>query len=120
MMLAILSFEYDGDLTTLDFETNELFKNDKIMVIGHPEGNRYKITYGYIKSGLKKVRGDNVIKHNAYMKHGNSGGVALTKNMKIAGINISGTFTLLGYFRYGYMIPSDIVLENIKVWKNQQ
>ena len=117
--LAILSFKYDGDLTVLEFETNKLSKNDKIMVIGHPEGNKYKITYGYIKSKLKKVRVDKVIEHNAYMKQGNSGGVALTENMKIAGINISGTFTLLGYFKSGYMIPYDIVEANIKNWKNK-
>jgi len=116
--LAILSFKYDGDLTVLDFENNKLSKNDKIMVIGHPEGNRYKITYGFINLELKKVRGDKVIKHNAYMKQGNSGGVVLTENMKIAGINISGTFTLLGHFRSGYMIPYDIVEENIKEWRN--
>lgn len=115
--LAILSFNYDGELTVLDFETNKLSKNDKIMVIGHPEGNRYKITYGFIKSGLKDVRGDKVIEHNAYMKQGNSGGVALSENMKISGINISGKFTLLGHFRSGYMIPYDIVEDNINNWK---
>lgn len=114
--LAILSFEYDGDLTVLNFESNKLSKNDKIMVIGHPEGNRYQITYGYIKSKLKNVRGNKVIEHNAYMKQGNSGGVALTENMKIAGINISGSFTLLGHFKSGYMIPYDIVEENIKIY----
>lgn len=118
--LAILSFIYDGDLTVLDFETNKLSKNNRIMVIGHPEGNRYKKTYGYIKSSLKDVRGDKVIEHNAYMKQGNSGGVALSENMKIAGINISGKFTLLGHFRSGYMIPYDIVEDNIKNWKNQE
>lgn len=117
--LAILSFEYDGELTVLNFENNKLSKNDKIMVIGHPEGNRYQITYGYIKSGLKNVRNDKVVEHNAYMKQGNSGGVALSENMKIAGINIAGSFTLLGHYKVGYMIPYNIVEDNIKNWKNQ-
>ena len=90
------------------------------MVIGHPEGNKYKITYGYIKSELINVRGDKVIEHNAYMKQGNSGGVALSENMKIVGINISGKFTLLGHFRFGYMIPCDIVEDNINTWKEQK
>ena len=116
--LAILSFEYDGELSILNFETEKLSIKDKLMVIGHPEGERYKITYGYIKSDLKKVRGNKVLEHNAYMKPGNSGGVALTKNMKIAGINIAGTFTLTGHFKTGYMIPYDIVQENINNWKN--
>ena len=48
------------------------------------------------------------------------GSVAVTENMKIAGINISGTFTLLGHFRFGYMIPYDIVKNNIEAWKNQK
>lgn len=115
--LAILSFQYDGNLTILEFENNRLSKNDKVMVIGHPEGNRYQITYGYIKSELKNVKGDKVIEHNAYMKQGNSGGVALTDNMKIAGINISGSFTLLGHYNAGYMIPYNIVENNIKNWE---
>ena len=85
--LAILSFEYNGDLSVLEFENNKLSINDKIMVIGHPEGNRNQISYGYIKSNLKDVKGDKVIEHDAYMKQGNSGGVALTENNKIAGIN---------------------------------
>ena len=50
------------------------------------------------------------------MKQGNSGGVSLSKNMKIAGINIAGSFTLLGHYKVGYMIPYDIVEENIETW----
>ena len=115
--LAILSFEYDGNLSVLEFETNKLSVNDKIMVIGHPEGNRYKVSYGYIKSNLKNFMNENVIEHDAYMKQGNSGGVALSENIKIAGINISGKFSLLGHYRAGYMIPYDIVENCIKEWK---
>lgn len=118
--LAILSFKYDGDLTVLNFESKELSINDKIMVIGHPEGSRYQITYGYIKSKLKDVRNDKVLEHNAYMKQGNSCGVALTENMKIAGINISGKFTLLGHYRKGYMIPYNIVKDNINKYKTKE
>ena len=116
--LAILSFQYDGDLTVLEFEDEKLSKKDKIMVIGHPEGNRYKVTYGYIKSNLKTFMNEKVIEHDAYMRQGNSGGVALSKNMKIAGINVSGKFTLLGHYRAGYMIPYNIVKDNIKEWEN--
>ena len=118
--LAILSFEYNGELTVLNFENEELSINDRIMVIGHPEGNRYQISYGYIKSNLKYVRNNKVLEHNAYMRQGNSGGVALTENMKIAGINISGKFTLLGHYRAGYMIPKDIVKENINLFNTSK
>lgn len=118
--LAILSFESEDNLTVLEFEEKELSINDRIMVIGHPEGNRYKISYGFIKSNLKNMRGDQVIEHNAYMQPGNSGGVALSENLKIAGINISGSFTLLGHYKAGYMIPYDIVEENIVNWRNNK
>ena len=126
--LAILSFQYDGDLTVLEFNKKKLKKNDKIMVIGHPEGNCYKVTYGYIKSGLeittlKDKRGklvkEKIVKHNAYMKQGNSGGVALNNDMKIVGINIAGFFNVFRYYNTGLMIPYDIVEDNINNWGGQ-
>ena len=124
--LSIISFKYDGNLEVLEFATKNPAKKDKIMVIGHPEGDKYKITYGYIKSGLENIKTktssgkaitQKIIKHDAYMKPGNSGGVALNKNMKITGINVAGSFTLLGHFRAGYMIPYNIVQECIKEWE---
>jgi len=56
-------------------------------------------------------------KHDAYMKPGNSGGVVLNKNKKIVGINIGGSFNILGYYYEGYMIPYDIILDNINNWR---
>ncbi len=37
----------------------------------------------------------------------------------IVGINIAGSFTLLGHYKAGYMIPYNIVKNSITVWKNQ-
>lgn len=51
------------------------------------------------------------------MKPGNSGGVALNKNKRIVGINIWGSFNILGYYYEGYMIPYDIILDNINNWR---
>lgn len=128
--LAIVSFTSDEDLPVLEFETSNINIGDKIICIGHPEGNRYVTTYGYITSNLKdssyvtniskmKIR-DKVIEHNAYMNHGNSGGAAINENLKLVGINVGGSFTLLNHYKKGYMIPFDIVKSNIKTWKNQQ
>lgn len=127
--LAIISFNYEGDLLTLDFENKKINKNDRIMVIGHPEGNKYKVTYGNIISGLRKVKlktistgiikEDKVVAHNAYMNQGNSGGVALSENFKILGINIGGSFTIFGSYIEGYMIPYDIVESVIEKWRNE-
>lgn len=116
--LAILSFQYDGELTVLEFENKEIKLNDRVIVIGHPEGDRYKVSYGYIKSGLEKYENEYIIKHNAYMEKGNSGGVALSEDMKIIGINIAGSFSLFGSYKMGFMIPYDIVINNINEWRN--
>ena len=127
--LAIVSFTSEKELPVLEFETNNLNIGDKIICIGHPEGNRYVTTYGYITSNLKdssyvtnisniKIH-DKVIEHNAYMNHGNSGGAAINENLKLVGINVGGSFTLLKHYKKGYMIPIDIVESNIKTWKTQ-
>lgn len=125
--LAIVSFESDEELPILEFETNKLNIGNKIICIGHPEGNRYVTTYGYITSNLKdsayvtnisnKKIHDKVVYHNAYMNHGNSGGAAINENKKLVGINVGGSFTLLKHYRKGYMIPYSIVKENIDNWK---
>lgn len=127
--LAIISFKTEEELPILKFETNRLKVGDKIVAIGHPEGNRYATTYGNITSDIKSAtmitkgtnnkKTDKVMEHNAYLNFGNSGGVAISENMKIAGINIGGSFNILGYFKNGVMIPSDIVQNTIKEWKNK-
>ena len=40
--------------------------------------------------------------------------------MKLIGINISGDFTILGYFKRGYMIPYNIIQENISIWQSKR
>ena len=125
--LAIISFETDEELPILEFEDNKIEKGYRIMCIGHPEGNRYNKSYGTIISDLKSVTisskstnyktTDKVYEHNAYMNFGNSGGVAISENTKIAGINTGGAFSITGHFSKGYMIPYDIVQENIAKWK---
>ena len=115
--LAILSFKYDSDLPVLEFSKDKVSKNDKIFAIGHSEGNRYKISYGYIKSN--KENKEHLIEHNALIKYGNSGGPSINKDMKIVGINTSGIFTLLRHYRRGLMIPSNIVIKNIKTWQDE-
>ncbi len=40
--------------------------------------------------------------------------------MKLIGINISGDFTLLGYFDKGYRILYNIIQENINIWQSKR
>ena len=120
--LAIISFISNEDLTVLEFEDKEMHIGDRIMCIGHPEGHKYYVSFGTITSNIKNIafsksnkneKKVSVIEHNAYLNQGNSGGVAISENMKIVGINVGGVFTVTGKFSNGYMIPSNIVKENI-------
>ena len=46
------------------------------------------------------------MKHSAYMQVGSSGGAAIGKDMKLAGITPGASLSLDGKtFRYGVMIP---------------
>lgn len=124
--LAIISFKSNEELPIIEFSNEKIKINQRIVAIGHPEGNKYVATYGVIKTNNissktkdKKER-ETVIGHNAYLKQGNSGGAALNENMKLIGINISGDFSLLGYFKRGYMIPHNIVSNNIKIWQSKR
>ena len=125
--LAVISFETNEELPVLEFEDKKIEKGDKILCIGHPEGNRYYRSYGAIISSLKTITipsktnnyksTDKVYEHNAYLNFGNSGGVAISENMKIIGINVGGTFSLTHHFSKGFMIPYDIVKDNINKWQ---
>lgn len=120
--LAIISFISDEDLPVLEFEDKEINIGDRIMCIGHPEGHKYYVSFGTVTSNIKNVTSTrfnknketvSVIEHDAYLNQGNSGGVAINENMKIVGINVGGAFTVIGKFLNGYMIPNNIVKENI-------
>ena len=126
--LAIISFNSNDNLPIMEIETNKVNIGDRIIAIGHPVGNKYVTTYGYIKSDLKNItlknkttndkKTDKIIEHNAYLNFGNSGGVAISDNLKIVGINIGGSFNIFGYYDKGYMIPNNIILDNINAWKS--
>lgn len=122
--LAIISFITNEDLPVLEFENNTIKKGDRIMCVGHPEGHKYYVSYGTVTSNIKNMtfpgpnkKPESVIEHNAYINQGNSGGVAINENNKIMGINIAGKFTITGRFSKGYMIPYNIVIDNINKWK---
>ena len=126
--LVILSFVSQDELPVLEFEPKELSIGDRIVAIGHPEGNRYKSTYGNVLSDIKEVtlvtnstgksNTDKVVEHDAYLKYGNSGGVAIGESGKVVGINIGGAFTHLGFYLRGYMIPYSVIEYNLKQWKD--
>ena len=58
------------------------------------------------KDGLPASR---TLKHNAYEAPGSSGSVALNEDMEIVGINIGGATDAFGRFKFGVMVPCELV-----------
>ncbi|MBQ6569091.1 MAG: trypsin-like peptidase domain-containing protein [Clostridia bacterium] len=126
--LAVVSFYYGEELNVARLENNMPNRFDRIMCIGHPDGKKQTVSYGYITSDLKRVGISNtdlhsrsvyyVLEHNAYLNSGSSGGPAFSENMKLAGINTGGLFGIFGRFRKGYLMPCDQLSECIMQWKD--
>ncbi len=114
--LAIIEFKSKETLSCLLInETNPKY-NEKIAVISNPKGERFVHSFGIIKSKdyFKFDSKDgqlptNVFKHNAYVNSGSSGSVVLNQNMRIVGINIGGGTDVFGRYKYGCMIPSELI-----------
>ena len=114
--LAIISFKSKETLNSLLInQTNPRYK-EKIAVISNPKGERFVYSFGTIKSkkyfefksndGLLST---NIYKHNAYVNSGSSGSVVLNQNMRIVGINIGGGTDIFGRYKYGCMIPCELI-----------
>lgn len=125
--LAIISFESKDILNLLSVAQKAPGYKEPIATIGNPEGEKFIQTYGNITSE-KTVRFDTndgaeanmVLRHNAYEAPGSSGSVVLNDKMEVIGINIGGATDFLGRFRYGVMIPSDMIQEFINDWKSNE
>ena len=48
---------------------------------------------------------NDVLRHNAYVAPGSSGGAVINNEMKVVGINIGGGTDIFGRFKYGVLIP---------------
>lgn len=114
--LAVLAFESKQQFPSLALSTINPSKDSRIAVIGNPDGERFVQSYGNIKSdelftfetedGLPPAQ---TLKHNAYEAPGSSGGVCLDEEKRIVGINIGGGTDALGRFKYGVMVPCEII-----------
>lgn len=124
--LAIISFESNEELFKISISENAPVKGEKIAVVGTLEGNYFETTYGTVTS-KKPVTfyaddeqcENNVLKHNAYVAPGSSGGAVFNYEMKLVGLNIGGGTDILGRFKYGVMIPCEQIQQCINNWQNQ-
>lgn len=112
--LAIIRFESEQDLTVAHTSGTVPVKGDRIVAVGTDSVNNmhFVTTYGKVKSGKLFTfqtddgqTGNNVLKHNAYVVGGFSGGAVFNEDMELVGITIGGGTDALGRFRYGAMIP---------------
>ncbi len=119
--LACLRFNSaDKTLGVLDFSQNAPSEGDPVIAIGSPLGKPNVATFGTY-SHLRKIEvseeGTNdtrvsfpVMWHSAYLNHGSSGGVLLSTELEIIGVNYATSTDKSGNFVFGFAIPLDEVL----------
>ena len=120
--LAVIEFRSDKVLSVLEIDKANPAKGTEIATIGNPDGERFVQAFGKVKSdGYYVFKTDddfpptNTLKHNAYIAAGSSGSVVLGAQMKIVGINVGGGTDAFGRFKYGAMVPCEMIndfLEN--------
>lgn len=116
--LAVISFKSEKKLKVLPICEDNPKYNEAIMVISNPEGERFFHSYGnicskdyYIFESNDELPPVSTFKHNAYESYGSSGSVVLNKKMEIVGINIGGGRDFMNRFKYGVMVPCELISE---------
>ncbi len=115
--LAAVRFKKNSadPLCALKLNTGELAVGETVIAIGSPEGQINSVTFGDMlametvnvdpsSSSLSNVAFP-VIKHDAYMNNGSSGGALLNSALEIAGINYAAASSG-GEFAFGYAVPA--------------
>lgn len=96
-----------SDITPIRIQPSaELKKGEQIIVIGSPGGLRNAVTVGYFGS-VQELDGQKYLQLSVAVNPGNSGGPALTRGGKLAGVVTMKAATQEGI---GYAIPADLVL----------
>ena len=116
--LAVISFESKEPLNVLSVSEDNPNTNEKIAVISNPEGERFVYSFGVITSkdyylfeSNDELCPVNTFTHNAYIAPGSSGSAVLNEEMRIVGINIGGGTDFMNRFKYGAMIPCELIHE---------
>lgn len=128
--LAVISFYSPVEYNVLSFSETNPHIDDMIIAFGNPLGVSNAVTFGTTKEyrhvtlsgGLSKEMSNvtfSVVKHDAYMDGGSSGGALLDVNYRICGINYAAEVSSDKKFVSGYAIPIDKVVEFINMHKEQ-
>lgn len=117
--LAVMTFKSERLYKTVDFATENPLTGAKVIALGQPLGIVNSVTAGKVLNYTTvKVTNDNskpisnqsnvafsVIKHNAPINNGSSGGVLLNYNYQICGINYAAELDENGGFETAYAVP---------------
>lgn len=121
--IAVLRFSFDEEYGCLNLADADPVKDDRIIVFGK-DNDGSVVRYGRILSGEYANfdahdgrEPDRVLKHNAYEAPGYSGGAVLNEGLEIVGINIGGGTNAMGKFRYGVMVPRNLIAQVISDWR---
>ncbi|MBQ3235824.1 MAG: trypsin-like peptidase domain-containing protein [Clostridia bacterium] len=126
--LAVVSFKCREEYSVLSFSLFDVEKGDLVVAMGSPLGVINAVTAGSVKGffeislssdAVSSEKVSNVefevIKHDAYVNNGSSGGVLLNKDYKICGINYAAELDDSGNSVFGYAVPVTKVVEFISM-----
>ncbi|MBR6872675.1 MAG: trypsin-like peptidase domain-containing protein [Ruminococcus sp.] len=119
--IAIVSFKSEQELICLKLAERDPAKDDRLMCLGLLDDRLLSATYGTVTAGLTTAtidseKSDNVVEHDAYLTHGNSGGPAVNEGLTAAGMNVGGEYDRFEHFKYGYLIPASQLKICINDW----
>lgn len=122
--IAIISFKSDRPLGVISMSDKRAALNEHIAVVSNTSGKRNHISYGDILTEETEplqtndyMSGTPVLRHNAFVETGSSGGAVLDRSMKIVGMNVASAKDLLGNFRYGSFVPASQLAEDVEEWE---
>ena len=125
--LAVLAFSSADKLDIAERAEKNPAKGDRIALIAsrYDSGRRYfGRNFGKVTSSeteLFEPDGGHhpamVLKMNAWITDGSSGGAVYSEEMKLAGMIIGGDFDRLGRFRYGIFMPAEEIAGCLQRWQ---
>ncbi len=115
--LALLAFDSAEELAVAETAGRNPAKGDRIALIASrfEDGKRiFARNFGKVTSGETErfepgggYHPSMVLKMNAYIADGSSGGAVYNEEMQLAGMVIGGDFDFLGRFRSGIFMPAE-------------
>ncbi len=123
--LAVIRFHTDEELSVMKIADSDPGIGDRIMCIGNPQQDWFALSYGKIISGIEKfgeTQGfpSNIMKHDAYIQVGSSGGAVIDEEMKLIGITTGASLSPDGTkFYFGAMIPVSEIEICLKEWRGR-